>query len=485
MSFNQFVYNTMFNNQAPPELLASCVVHFRPTKKWKGEFGFDWIRVGEHKQKGDTKMFGDRHYAELVGKYQTATGQINNLPNEWTIYKDPVTDIDTACTFVQDVDLYEGLINMYFNHKFIIPWKKPDARKVQPTGWRGEVKKTEYTYHLPIMTIRKTQGQNPPVTLRVHVELEKNKKRKPREIKIIHQDNAGIENGAFTIDYSSVKPKTGEYDITVTCNSLFSRMQIIEAIAVYDNPDGDDIEQRCGMLRVVPNSIEKEANLLLVRIKMDLGNGKKTGQLLAGETDELDKLKKILGQAYVNPNVVVYPNEVEISSANLSTQSDASGEMHLTKTKYLYSNCDQAFENLDPQEYDTYRYWIKAYIIDEVCKIVTTTNDGNTIHTKTNSTVGETSNKDIVLFKNRDGSTLAHEFLHALRFSHSFTNVEGCPHDEKALYSYEAQKTENVMDYSENGFSLWYWQWVLLWETVDADIDHILYPCFYPTVDSP
>ena len=33
----------------PSPTLAKCVVFFRPTKNWEGEFGFDWVRVGDSK----------------------------------------------------------------------------------------------------------------------------------------------------------------------------------------------------------------------------------------------------------------------------------------------------------------------------------------------------------------------------------------------------------------------------------------------------
>ena len=42
---------------------AKCVVHFRPNKNWKGEFGFDWVRIG------DSKLKVDINYNGILGKY--------------------------------------------------------------------------------------------------------------------------------------------------------------------------------------------------------------------------------------------------------------------------------------------------------------------------------------------------------------------------------------------------------------------------------
>lgn len=43
--------------------LAKCVVKFRPNKTWKGEFGFDWVRMQ------DSKMAVDYNYSAVIGKY--------------------------------------------------------------------------------------------------------------------------------------------------------------------------------------------------------------------------------------------------------------------------------------------------------------------------------------------------------------------------------------------------------------------------------
>lgn len=47
----------------PPILIAKCIIHFRPNKDWKGEFGFDWLRIGDSKLKVDT------NYNGIIGNY--------------------------------------------------------------------------------------------------------------------------------------------------------------------------------------------------------------------------------------------------------------------------------------------------------------------------------------------------------------------------------------------------------------------------------
>ncbi len=49
-----------------PEKIAKCVVEFRPTKDWKGEFGFDWSRKADRKL---AKNGTDINYKGIIGKY--------------------------------------------------------------------------------------------------------------------------------------------------------------------------------------------------------------------------------------------------------------------------------------------------------------------------------------------------------------------------------------------------------------------------------
>lgn len=65
------------NNPPNPEKIAKCIVEFRPTKDWKGEFGFDWLRKGDRKV---AKNGTDINYKGIIGKYgsiyATETGAV-------------------------------------------------------------------------------------------------------------------------------------------------------------------------------------------------------------------------------------------------------------------------------------------------------------------------------------------------------------------------------------------------------------------------
>ncbi|MFK6999475.1 hypothetical protein V3Q90_11760 [Flavobacterium oreochromis] len=72
------------------------------------------------------------------------------------------------------------------------------------------------------------------------------------------------------------------------------------------------------------------------------------------------------------------------------------------------------------------------------------------------------------MFSTHNENTIAHETLHGMGLPHSFFGQH---------YVYQAQKTENIMDYSHKGsdpvnnilrvpiinrISTWYWQWRII-----------------------
>ena len=98
------------------------------------------------------------------------------------------------------------------------------------------------------------------------------------------------------------------------------------------------------------------------------------------------------------------------------------------------------------------------FFIDEVAE----TDDGS-------SFLGFNSKgSNFIVFFNRDVAyslghytTIIHEVLHALKLPHTFANYNS--DEEKNTYTYKAQTTHNIMDYSLfKTFCLFYWQWRII-----------------------
>ncbi|CAA0151640.1 type VI secretion system tube protein TssD [Tenacibaculum maritimum] len=69
---------------------SKVLVNFRVHEKYKGEFGFDWIRVGDTGKKGDTK------YKDIIGKYNRgkrfvqSNAEYTKLQNKFERFSHPV-----------------------------------------------------------------------------------------------------------------------------------------------------------------------------------------------------------------------------------------------------------------------------------------------------------------------------------------------------------------------------------------------------------
>jgi hypothetical protein len=364
-----------------------------------------------------------------------------------------------------DVTNYQQMVNEYFPYQFTIPWKQ-DPKKTPNTGWKLERDRTNFTYHVPVMTIR----ENQTVTLELHVELEKAKDKTPPK-KIIVRQYEGFSEGSghLNVSYEKVKPKTGKYEITVKCNKTFKIIHLIEAVAVYDNPNGGEISKICGLLRVIPNSVIPKVNIMIVAVRIDIGNGESKGQKLTGEIEEL---RKVLHQSYIE--IEDFKDDVKITIVNQGEFYLAKTEdkkYHFKVTKGLYTAVITELEKIMDLD-DAYRDYIKICIFDEECKDISQ----KEISQKENiplfdSIYGETLNEYVLLFRKRDTPTMPHEVLHALSLEHPFVSKDGVKAAPKALYTYKAQSTENIMDYTKDkGYSTWFWQWKILWEKLDIEI---------------
>jgi len=489
MSYIQFVYDTPAKKTDPPKIPAECVVHFRPITKWEGKnFGFDWLRVGKQGQTGDTGLFGDEHYAKIMGKYKTSMNEVCNDLNGWEnfTYLDKNGKQQTkTCSFknsVEDNDItnYQSLINEYFPIAYNIPWKMPDSKKTPKKGWKFEAEKTDYTYYVPVMTLQK--GKTAKLNLYVEVE---SKKTPPKRIDVKQHTN---DSTYFTIT-GTVKPQKGTYPISVDCTSEFSEFQYIDAVAIYDDPaSGKEIEKLCGQLRVVPNDQKIEAKIALIKVTIDIGNGNTEGKINEESIDELDKLllqsytiKKISNDSFTLTNVQKLRGLIKKTGDKFNfRKADGLGEFLLSEFKQ-----DLLTKKADSTKYDDY---IKIFFMEEYCKnevekpdgtTSVTGLNGSTVYDKKDDETGKNIKlKTIVIFKPIDDrkETLAHEVFHALSLQHTFVSKDGTPEAPKALYTYEAKKTENILDYSHQDkkprYSMWYWQWRIIWEELGISIPH-------------
>lgn len=181
------------DNPAKMKIEGQVLVHFRPHKNWKGEFGFDWLRVG------DTKLFNDNKLYKIVG-YQYEDSKCTTKvmdPNKYNGY------------FRADETMFSSLKRNY--KSFIIPWKThKDAKTKQ---------KVVEEYFVPWLSIKKDAEAK--ITFFAEIE---------GDVDYIEFDSSDYFNFSTSrIDIKGKKKvKLNAFTITIKCIKEFSEDKVIE-----------------------------------------------------------------------------------------------------------------------------------------------------------------------------------------------------------------------------------------------------------------
>lgn len=391
--------------EAPPapEIIAKCIVHFRPHGKWMGEYGLDWLRSG------DTGMKGDTWFGSIMGKYYEAD---NKTPfqdtNKWNK------------NFHKEMKMYEAKLNSY--RFFIISWKK--------------IKGKPFRYTIPTLTLLK--GKSAVFNLKIEIaEI-------PKKLTLEFKDKNATKY--FDINVTQIGDlKKGKYDkanyLKITCKEESPTEQIILVKA-------DD--KICGALRIHPNNkiFQKNIKVAFIKVNTNINGITQSGIPISGG---VSFFKHCFQQALVIPHLTVEPTFLDCTGNILWNEFKnkfctlVGGVYKVTVQNglraYLQSKLKQQFGN----KYDN--HYVMFFIGEK----------GNwNGFSYFNSNFG-------VYFASHNAATLAHETMHAMNISHTFDGKS-----PQAKYTYEAMKTNNLLDYSHVAnppiprFSLFLWQWKLL-----------------------
>ena len=426
---------------------SKCVVQFRPKNNWKGEdYGFDWMRLGE------TTDFGDTYYKDLIAE-QYSDSKFTNLETD-------VNEYDGY--FKTSSSLFTKLRNEY--GVFSVPWKK-----------NKEGKNDEYFcswLSLYPQKIKDKKGDsidskftNTKALLSLIVEV----KEEPQTLKF--KENKHFMISPMEIATKSLGTHSLKDFVTIECLEEFSTDQEIEVYAVTKDKDGKETELLAGKLMVWANDEpkRKKAKVLLVEVRtpeITLNKGEKTGTSLHQKELFEKYLKQALievdienfsldlsddenlksGGRYIDGTTILgyYDNEAHIPEAHKTG--------YLPLQYYLNGKLQKELKAKGEHEFKYNKYFIAFYLGEKGGK----RNKSN----RYQGLNGYASGDFVVLFSGKSDETPAHEFLHTKGVPHSFTNKIA---DTNAEYTYIYGKTENIMDYSHNlgkpRYSLWKWQW--------------------------
>ena len=460
----------------PPKVLdAKCIVHFRPTKNWAGEFGFDWYRLG------DTNIAGDVSYDTILGQYYTKDPNAdvtlrNEDVNKWYVPRKDAKGADIA-----------GLYDEFF---------KPDP---QPAAFAGNSKIDSlknlygfYNYSLkndaagkPMQKVyfisrialypKSANLGNFEANLRLNLEFEGGNK--PDKI-VFEMDNKLMDGShpLVSIDKHTIpKEDIGKHkNIIITCKQDFEEDKEIKVWAVITPAGKPEVRKEAGILKMIAPCKRKTLDVVIVRVKTSAG---------IGNRKSLDEFKRNLNQGLITLNITeqiqglnsrLQPIKIDITNPeNNFNLVDFDRKFKVSNNDIsirtgLAEFLDQQLEKEHPQLYTNH---FKLYFFNNSCnRKELPGDDGNAEGGGTSEVAGfsnlNTSNG--VMFSGHTISTIGHECMHGLGLHHSFFSL--------APYTYRALKTDNAMDYSHwpidpiskairpalKTISTWYWQWKII-----------------------
>lgn len=433
---------------------APCVVHFRPHNDWQGEFGFDWMRLGED---------GESPYQDIVGKMfkkdgsEPTASDINNTDLQLRIGKD-------GSRTPEDIEMFENLEKIYGVYEV-------------PFEYRiGKEKATHTKYYPSWLSVY----PNKKIQLQLKIFI---KEKSPSAI-LCFQENENFKITPKQIDISNKQGLLKDKIITIECIKPFDEDQTLYIRQISKEEDKvDKTKPLAGVLRIWRNApkFQKQIKVLFVNVDIKKDPPIRGEQIKKDPTDSFILLEQALIKTYIKTMDLTLN---EIPEYNIE-ESPLKGSRIIGGYE---SNPPVNFKNIEIlceqklRESTEYKKYKEEY--DNYYRIFIFYNRLGGFVTKDGlkSTEGYTTNRTIVLFSNVQNNTYSHELVHALGLEHSFNNKKEYKNSTISILNAINQQgknldiitflpahTDNIVDYPIDStqnykmYSLSKWQWEILY----------------------
>lgn len=409
--------------------ISKSLIHFRPMNSWRGEYGFDWLRIGGP---AEVKLDGTQEIAyknELTGGFGFA--------NAAAAYAALKTDYEPSGVVAELPSSPENL-NEYF-----VPFL-------------NFFPKNTLEPHVPA-------GSPPPLSeakLKILVEVKDNA---PDAIEVECTDTTALHLSTNSLSDKGVcAKKTSADTLTVTCNTAISSPQYINVFSRFLGK-----RTLVGKLNICPNNniASKKIKFLFVKVKTNItGSSANRGTF---NTTETRNLLNALHQGLWTADIEYGPDLDLRNDPNFQLATPT----HPTRNAlgFVIPGMNWLNHPLNPNSITRYlkntylaipsnnKYSTGYFLIFSVGESATTI--GTTMQWF--GFVEDFSLRNAVLYNGRPATTLNHECLHGLGLHHTFSDSPDHA-SQKYLYP-NGPFTDNVMSYNHGSqFTTWKWQWQLL-----------------------
>ena len=416
-------FNQAFSYQkAVEEKAKRCVVYFKRSENYNGEYGFDWFHLG----KEEDMPKGDYKFVDTIGHHYKTDKNGNKVTctDGNAAYKYPFEVLPTQ------IDKKRNSFE-YFN----IGFKLAKARI-------GVTPLEDFTYYIPRMTMM----PDTEINLVAEIELD-GEENKPKEIKLQFDKEDDLK-----LSHTTLPVRAGKVTLTISCTGELKEKRTLTAVT----DDGDTV----GTLFILPNSKKHQRDIKVVFVKVKTNLDEKEGEFKTGIVNPSAKtlFLNVLHQALVNVD-----GDIEEEIINCTEKSF---KERFCTDKIIYN------DNIPQKHIVIKDDNITAWKMKEEMLKVLKREYGNQFDgyytvfffgDKSESTNGYAYPNSTygVFFDGYNSATVPHEMLHAMGLPHSF-DYHGVP------FAYKYHTTDNIMDYSHltpnpiKRMSLFYWQWGIL-----------------------
>ena len=481
---NRYTQNADNVSSSPEEEIGLAVVHFRPLDSWRGEFGFDWLRVDDGNLLPNDSVYAtiiDGGYGDGIvdltrGATGTAYEKLKTQYHQHTIKRKNTTNTDTY--FIP----YLSLFSKEFVDKLAA---SPNRPAVLP----------QYEAEIQLLIeieedIDRLEFEYEDISKGGFFKLDK---------KVLSNKNKISLTKGETIKITCLKDLDSDKEIKIYAYPkidtepeliLGSEIQAVEEQAAFNELESFLCRKLAGRIIVLQNNHQtrEEQKFVFVPVKTNISGTTEEGEF---KTEETIIFYNSLYQSLVIPIVECYSGCLDLS-ANQDFQICTNERGNEQIGKYIEPtdrviNNDWEEKNPDGTTKNTFNKVIQDIFFQERNKNGELKNikykenyftvfvlQGDALagdlgqievrEVRENNQLVYNFFKNLVVFKNRKISTLSHEAYHGFGIYHTHREADELLviTQKNKKYVYVRRTTTNIISYSPNRYSSWRWQWNII-----------------------